>query len=180
MRRWLWTVAGLIFVVGCGPSKESGAGKASSAEQPFKAAMVTDTGGLDDQSFNAASYAGLKRAQDELGTEKPRYLESKEQADYKTNLSSLADGKNDLIFAVGFMMEDALKEVAAAYPTTKFVIIDGSAPTGPDGKPLPNTASLKFREEEGSFLAGFLAGRMSKTGTVGFVGGVDSAMIKKF
>jgi basic membrane protein A len=180
MRRLGLAAVALLLVAGCGPKSEGGAGKTADSGKNFTAAMVTDTGGIDDQSFNAASWEGLKRAQDKLGIPKPKYLESKEQADYKTNLSSLADQKNDLIFAVGFMMEDALKDVAPKYPTTKFAIIDGSSPTGPDGKPLPNTVSLKFREEEGSFLAGYLAARMSKTGTIGFVGGMESPLIKKF
>lgn len=181
-------VQAVIALAGCGPKKDDGgssspgAGKGADSGKGLKVAMVTDTGGIDDQSFNAASWAGLIRAQAEIGIEKPRYLASVEQADYKTNLSSLADQKNDLVFAVGYMMEDALKDVAAdpKYANTKFAIIDGSAPNGPDGKPLPNCVSLKFREEEGSFLAGYLAARMSKSGTVGFIGGKVGALITKF
>lgn len=187
MRRGIGLIGVLAIagLAGCGPKNEGESeggttGRAANSGQSFKAAMVTDMGGIDDQSFNSASWEGLKRAQGEIGIEKPRYLESKEQADYKTNLSSLADQKNDLVFAVGFMMEDALKDIAPKYSNTKFAIIDGSAPAGADGKALPNTVSLKFREEEGSFLAGYLAGRMSKTGTIGFVGGMESALIKKF
>src|SRR5258706_67636 len=152
-----------IFVVllGCGPNKDNadnGAGpnKHAATAEPVKVGQVTDAGGIDDKSFNASAWAGLQKAQKELGIE-PKYLESREQADYKTNLSSLADQKNGLVFAVGYLMEDALKEVAPSYSNTKFAIIDGSAPRD------PNCASIKFREEEGSFLAGYLAGKMTKT-----------------
>jgi basic membrane protein A len=186
----LFAAAVLIALVGCGPQKkEDGAAPSdASAGKPngpskaadIKAAMVTDTGGIGDLSFNAGSWEGLKKAQTDFSLPKPRYLESKELADYKGNLSTLAEQKNDIIFAVGFMMEGALKEVAPKYPDVKFAIIDGSVPTGADGKPLPNCVALKFREEEGCFLAGYLAAKMSKTGAIGFVGGVVSDLITKF
>lgn len=170
----------MACLVGCGPQKEpeavappSGGGQASSARKTLKVAEVTDAGGIDDQSFNASAWEGLKRAAKEFGVEK-KYLESKEISDYKTNLSTLADQGNDLIFAVGILMEDALKEVAPKYPKTRFAIIDGTAPD------LLNCIALKFREEEGSFLAGYVAARMSKTGAIGFVGGMEIDLIKKF
>lgn len=139
----------------------------------LKVALVTDAGGIDDRSFNAAAWEGLKRAQQHFGIE-ARYLESREQSDYKSNLANLADQGNALVVAVGYLMEDALKEVAPRYPNTRFVIIDGSAP------PLPNAMAVKFREEEGTFLAGYLAGAMTKTGAIGFVGGMEGPLIKKF
>ncbi len=139
----------------------------------FKAAMVTDAGGIDDRSFNASAWEGLKRARAELGVT-ARYVESKEQSDYKTNLSALADQGNDVVFAIGYLMEDALKEVAPRYPKTKFVIVDGSAPK------LDNCQSVKFREEEGAFLVGFIGASVSKTGTLGFIGGMEGPLIRKF
>lgn len=176
--RWTITIPILALVWGCGPQREpveNGAGptKTAGSAQPVKVGQVTDAGGIDDRSFNASAWAGLQRAKNELGIE-PKYLESREQSDYKTNLSSLADQKDGLVFAVGYLMEDALKEVAPSYPDTKFAIIDGSAPNS------LNCASIKFREEEGCFLAGFLAGKMTKTGAIGFVGGMEGALIKKF
>lgn len=160
---------------GCSPRKEavSPVDGGSSATKILKAVVVTDAGGIDDQSFNASAWAGLQKAKAEGGIE-ARFIESKEQSDYKINLSTMAEQGYDLVFAVGFLMEDALKEVAPRYPNTKFAIIDGSAPN------LPNCVSLKFREEEGSFLAGYLAGKMTKTGALGFVGGMDVPIIKKF
>jgi basic membrane protein A len=165
----------LLGGVGCSTQKETlstvDGGKA--APKILRAAIVTDAGGIDDQSFNASAWAGLQRAQAEGGIE-AHFIESKEQSDYIINLSTMAEQGYDLVFAVGFLMEDALKAVAPRFPRTKFAIIDGSAPH------LPNCVSLKFREEEGSFLAGYLAGKMTKTGALGFVGGMEVPIIKKF
>lgn len=172
---WLAAIAGLVTLGGCGPKGHAGseAGPPAHAPRALRVAEVTDAGGIDDQSFNAAAWAGLQRAKKDLGVD-ARYLSSKEQSDYKEYLSTLAHDGNELVFAVGYLMEDALKEVAPTYPNTRFAIIDGSAPD------LPNCVSLKFREEEGSFLAGFLAGKMTKTGALGFVGGVEGPLIRKF
>jgi basic membrane protein A len=167
----------LVFgVAGCGDKKTSGGatgdGKAGGTQ--IRAAMVTDTGGIDDLSFNAGAWAGLQRAEKELGIKARKPLESKEQADYKVNLSSLAEHDTDFVVAVGFAMRDTMAEIAKANPNVKFAIIDGKDPG------LTNTVGLQFREEEGSFLAGYLAGRMSKTGAIGFVGGQENTLIKKF
>jgi basic membrane protein A len=139
----------------------------------IKAAVVTDTGGIGDRSFNAMAWAGVKRAGKELGVG-AKFLESKEQADYATNLSHCAAQGFDVVFAVGFLMEDAIAKIAPKYPRTKFVIVDGNAPNA------PIAASLKFREEEGCFLAGALAGMVSKTGKIGFVGGMEAPVISRF
>ena len=163
----------LLTVPACNKPAAPGPTPNAAGGKTLKAAMVTDMGGIDDQSFNAAAWAGLNKAKAEHKIE-GRFLESREQADYVTNLSSLAQQGNDIVFAVGFMMQDALAQVAPANPNTKFAIIDGDAPD------LQNCVALKFREEEGCFLAGYLAGKMTKTGAVGFVGGVESPLITKF
>jgi basic membrane protein A len=139
----------------------------------IKAGLVTDTGGIGDKSFNAAANAGLQRADQELGAE-VKITESRQAADYVGNLSRFAQNGYDVVFAVGFLMQDALKQVAPRFPNVKFAIVDGDAPD------LPNCVSLKFREEEGSFLAGALAGAVTKTNKIGFVGGMEVPLIKKF
>ena len=135
---------------------------------------MTDVGGVGDRSFNALAWEGLQTAQRELGFD-IKYTESKQNADYVTNLSRYAQSGYDLVFAIGYAMEDALKEVAPRFPNVKFAIIDGNAPEG-----AKNAVSYKFREEEGSFLAGALAGGMTKSNIIGFVGGVDVPLIRKF
>ncbi len=153
----------------------SGCAKQAAVQQngKIKAAVVTDVGGIGDMSFNAMAWSGLQRAGKELGID-VKFLESREQSDYAANLTRFAEQGYDLVFAVGFLMEDAVKEVAPKYPKTKFAIIDGNAPY------LPNTLSLKFRENEGSFLAGALAASVSKTHEIGFIGGMEVDLIKKF
>jgi basic membrane protein A len=143
------------------------------AAKPVKAAMVTDVGGIGDESFNASAWRGLQRAQSELGAQ-VRYLESRTAADYVRNLTALARQGYDVVFAVGFLMEDALKQVASRFPKVMFAIIDGMAPK------RPNCLSITFNEQEGSFLAGALASAMTKKNAVGFVGGMNIPLIKKF
>ncbi|HZP80018.1 MAG TPA: BMP family ABC transporter substrate-binding protein [Chthonomonadaceae bacterium] len=151
----------------------AGAPGGKSGGKPIRAALVLDTGGRDDKSFNAAAYEGIERAEKELGVE-AHDLESKDASDYQSNLTRFASEGYDVVFAVGFAMEDALKAVAPQFPNVKFAIVDGNAPDA------PNCAALQFREEQGSFLVGYLAGAMSKTKTIGFVGGLDIPLIHKF
>ena len=147
---------------------------AARGDKAVKAGLVTDVGGVGDRSFNALAWEGLQTAQKELGFE-VKYTESKQNADYVSNLTRYAQSGYDLVFAIGYAMEDALKEVAPRFPNVKFAIIDGNAPDG-----AANTTSYKFREEEGSFLAGALAGAVTKSNVIGFVGGVDVPLIRKF
>lgn len=155
------------------PAASSGGGKPSSSKT-IKAGLVTDVGGVGDRSFNALAWEGLQTAQKELGFD-IKYTESKQNADYVTNLSRFAQNGYDVVFAIGYAMADALKEVAPRFPNVKFAIIDGEAP-----KDAPNAVSYQFREEEGSFLAGALAGAMTKKNVIGFVGGADVPLIHKF
>jgi len=135
--------------------------------------MVTDVGGIGDESFNASAWRGLERARDQLGAE-VRYLESRTAADYVRNLTALARQGFNVVFAIGFLMEDSLAKVAPRFPKVYFGIVDGRAPN------LPNCVSLIFNEQEGSYLVGALAGAFTKTNVVGFVGGMNVPLIKKF
>lgn len=173
--RWiLLAIGGLVLLSACAkkPSATTQTPTPTGAKK-LRAAMVTDIAGIGDRSFNESAWRGLKRAEKELGAE-VRYLESVKLPDYEQNLRLLAQQKYDVVIAVGFAMEDALEKVAPQFPNTIFAIVDGNAPN------LPNCVSLKFREHEGSFLVGALAGAMTKTGIVGFVGGMEIPLIKKF
>ncbi|MCL4516219.1 MAG: BMP family ABC transporter substrate-binding protein [Firmicutes bacterium] len=145
---------------------------AAKAAKDMKIAVVTDVGGLGDQSFNDAAYRGLKQVEKELGA-KITVVESKKMDDYETNLRSLADQKYDMIWAIGFLMTDAVKNVAPQYPNTKFGIIDSVVDA-------PNVLSVTFKEEEGSFLQGVIAGMVTKTNKIGFIGGMEFPLIIKF
>jgi len=152
---------------------DQGGGNGGGNVQP---ALVLDIGGLGDQSFNDSAYAGLQRAQEELGVQGD-YLESNAPTDYINNLTQLADNGSTPIFAVGFLLTDAVNEVAAQYPDTNFAIIDSVA----EGD---NVASLVFREQEAGYLAGVVAGAMTQEDTdyttsdeniVGFLGGQEES-----
>lgn len=137
-----------------------------------KAVMVTDVGGLGDQSFNDAAWRGLGRAKDELGVE-ISVVESGMMTDYEPNLSNLAESGADLIWAVGFLMTDAVENIAPMYPDIKFGLIDAVVEE-------PNVASFTFKDNEASYLAGVFAALWSETGIVGFIGGMDVPVIERF
>jgi basic membrane protein A len=143
------------------------------AAAKFRAAMVTDIGGLGDKSFNDAAYDGMKKLAKNLGAG-IKVIESKKMEDYTPNLKSLADQKYDIIWAIGFLMKGSLEEVAKMYPNQKFGIIDD------DTISLPNVVCVTFKEEEGSFLIGVIAGTDTKKNKVGFVGGMEFPLIQKF
>lgn len=140
----------------------------------IKVGMVTDIGGIHDQSFNQTSWEGLQRAEKELGV-KITYVESKSDADYATNIESLVDDECDLIICVGFMLADATKAAAQAYPDQKFAIIDDSSCAD-----LPNVACLMFEQAQASYLVGLVAGMMTKTDNVGFVIGMATGPMNEF
>ncbi|MBT8328865.1 MAG: BMP family ABC transporter substrate-binding protein [Desulfofustis sp.] len=141
----------------------------------MKIAMVTDVGGVNDQSFNQSAWEGLKRAEKDFGI-KVAYKESKQDADYAPNMETLTDAGYDLIWGIGFLMGDAIKETAEINPDQKYAIIDFSY-----GDETPqNVACAVFQEEEPSFLVGYIAGKMTKSNMVGFVGGIKFPLIEKF
>jgi basic membrane protein A and related proteins len=175
-----------LLAVGCaggqtGGSQGGGGGGGGGGETEVRPALVLDVGGLGDQSFNDSAYAGLQRAKNELNMD-TEYLESSAPTDYVDNLTQLADSGYNPVFAVGFLMTDAVNEVAPQYPETKFAIVDSVVEP-------KNAASLVFREQEGSYLAGVVAGLMTQEKTeytnpdnkvVGFLGGQESDLIGKF
>jgi basic membrane protein A and related proteins len=157
-----------------------GAGSAAPAEK-IRVGLVTDIGGLHDRGFNQLSYAGLKRAQKQLGVG-GRVLLSKQNSDYVPNLSGLARQGYDLVIAVGFLMTDAVDAVAPKFPKTKFAIIDVDQTTL---KHRPkNVRGLLFREQEGGYLIGYLAGLVTKDQggpqVVGVVGGIKIPPVDRF
>ena len=139
--------------------------------------LVFDVGGRGDKSFNDAAYAGLDRAKSELDVTVST-IEMGEGNDREAALRQLAAGGAQLVFGVGFLFSDDIKALAKEFPATKFACVDY---TVTPGDPLPpNLTALKFREEEGSFLVGALAALVSKSNKLGFVGGMEIPLIKKF
>jgi basic membrane protein A len=158
----------------------AGIGSAAPAKT-IKVGLVTDIGGLHDRGFNQLSYAGLKRAEAKLGID-GRALLSKQSAEYVPNLSTLAKQHYDLVIAVGFLMTDAVDAVAPRFPDTKFAIIDVDQ-TQLKHKPK-NVRGLLFREQEGGYLIGYLAGLVTKhqggKQVVGVVGGIKIPPVDRF
>jgi basic membrane protein A len=197
----------LVALVGC--KKTDDAPAQSSGEKSFLVGLVTDVGGRGDQSFNDSALRGLEiwAAQrrfnngnyeaippHELATSvpvdlkemvaklpvKPLVLQSKAQEDYQPNLQLLVDKGCDLTIGIGFMLENAVEAAAKENPRSRFLLIDSPIlDANGNVESLPNVRTVVFREEEGSFLVGALAGLLAKD-KVGFVGGMEIPLIKKF
>jgi len=146
-----------------------------SAAAKFKVAMVTDVGGVNDQSFNQSAWEGLQRTQKDFGIN-VAYKESKQDADYAPNMETLTDAEYNLIWGIGFLMGDAIKETAQINPDQKYAIIDFSY----GDKTPKNVTGVVFQEEQPSFLVGYIAGKLTKANKVGFVGGIKFPLIEKF
>jgi basic membrane protein A len=138
----------------------------------LRLAMVTDVGGLGDQSFNDGAYRGLTDAKRELHAD-IAVLQSRSAADYQPNLTVLANKEYDEVFGIGFLMARDVDEVATRFPARNFAIIDAVVAQ-------PNVASITFREQEGSYLAGVAAAMATKTKTIAFIGGIDIPLLRKF
>jgi len=136
--------------------------------------IVFDIGGKDDKSFNAAAWEGVKRARATMPDQiLLRDVEPGDPTSIEPSMRAFAERGYDLIIGVGFAQAPIMERVARDYPNLKFAIIDGVIDA-------PNVASLNFKEHEGSFLVGLIAARVTKTGKLGFVGGMDIPLIHKF
>ncbi len=160
--------------------------------QALKIGLVTDTGGVNDKSFNQSAWAGVQKAAAEFGYE-AKYIESKQQTDYEKNIDQFATEGYNVIVTVGFLMGDATAAKAKQYPNIKFAIIDNAYFPTKDSAACPDTAkdcyvdggltnvtSLMFQEDEVGFLAGVLAAGMSTTGTICSVSGMEIPPVVRF
>ncbi len=166
-------------LAGCGSktSQQTATPTPAGGAKPMQVGLVFDVGGRGDKSFNDAADRGLQRAKQELGVDYS-VVETAEGSDREAGLRQLAAGDAALIFGVGFLFTDDIRKLAEEFPNKKFACVDYTVNPG-DSLP-PNLTALKFKEEEGSFLVGALAALTSKTGKVGFVGGMQIPLIKKF
>lgn len=159
----------VLGIVGC--SKDGG-------NSDLKVSMVTDVGGVNDESFNQSAWEGLQKAGKELGV-KVSYQESHQDADFQPNIEAAADAGNNLIIGIGYKLSDAIKEAAEKNSEIKYAIVDFSYDDTPGGTP-DNVVGIVFRQEQPSFLVGYIAGKMTKTNKVGFVGGMEGDVIWAF
>ncbi len=163
----------IILLASCEPSAEANADKSK-----IKVGIVFDIGGKNDRSFNAAAWEGVQRAEKDFDIVL-RDVEPGNPTSIEPAMRAFAERNFDLVIGIGFAQGPIMERVARDYPNIKFAIVDGVI-LDKDGKPLPNVASLVFREHEGSYLVGMIAAAKSKTGVLGFVGGMDIPLIHKF
>ncbi len=164
---------GLFLISSCGSRIEA------QKQCQIKVGIVFDIGGKNDRSFNAAAWDGVRRAEKEL----PICLYDVEPGNptsIEPAMRAFAEKDFDLIVGVGFAQGPIMQKVAEDYPNIKFAIIDGVIMEADGKTPKKNVASLVFREHEGSFLVGMIAASKSKSGVLGFVGGMDIPLIHRF
>ena len=184
MKHSAWATAALVVsasvvIAACGSSTSSapsasgttsspaaGAGGSAAAAGKTLGCMVTDTGGIDDRSFNASAWAGMQAAQKASSNVSVKYLQSTTQADYVPNINTFIGQKCGIIVTVGFLMGDATQAAAKAHPSQKFAIVDFSYTP-----PLKNVNALLFDTAQDGFQGGYLAAGMTKTGKVATFGG---------
>jgi basic membrane protein A len=171
-----------IVLSACQPAP---AATTAPTEAPKKIAVVLDTGGENDKSFNEYTLKGAREAADKLGYELS-YVVSQSSSDYEKNIETFATEGANMIVTVGFLMGDATAAMAKKYPDIEFAIIDFAYFPANAGDPDPYTADLKnvtslmFAEDEVGYLAGVLAGCMTQTGTIATVSGMEIPPVVKF
>ncbi|MFS9438230.1 BMP family lipoprotein [Streptococcus sobrinus] len=163
-------VVAILSLGACSRSSQSSSSK-------VKAAIVTDTGGVDDKSFNQSAWEGMKAWGKENKLKEKTdytYFQSKSESDYATNLDAAQNKGFNLVFGIGYNLHDAISDAAKANTKTNYVLIDSEV----IGQ--KNVASVLFADNEGAYLAGIAAAMQTKTNHVGFVGGVKSDTITRF
>lgn len=144
----------------------------SAQAAPLKVGLVLDKGGRDDKSFNAAAFLGSQEAEKKLGVQ-VKVVEVSDDTAIEPSLRTFAKKGFDLIIAIGFVMGSSIEKVAKDFPQVQFAVVDSTVD-------LPNVQSINFEEQEGSYLVGAIAALTSKTKTVGFIGGMDIPLIRRF
>ena len=162
-------------LVGCGNSSSSG-------ESMLKVGMVTDTGTIDDKSFNQGTWEGIEKAANEFGVDKTFIQPSGEtEADYLTEIQNLYDSGYKFIVTPGYKFETAIYKAQETYKDAKFILLDGEPNDGKDNRLVANnTVAVYFAEEQSGFIAGVAAAVELKTGDFGFIGGMEIPAVARF
>lgn len=180
----IWLLALLLLAAACArpaPASEEPAPAAGAAAEPaestsdLRIGLVTDIGNINDGTFNQRAHEGAQQAANEFGLEY-RYIETQSQADYEQNIQTLIDEGFNVIVTVGFLISNATFEAAQDNPHITFIGVDQSFI---GERALPNLKGMQFREDQGCFLVGAMAGMMTETDSIGFVGAVDISPVKK-
>ena len=159
------------MLVGCGTKSTE---ENSTASSDIKIGMVADMGGINDESFNQSAWEGLQKAEKDFGIE-VKVIESKQASEYLQNMESLLDEDVDMVIGVGYAMKEDIQKQAENYPDKQFVLIDETYDTIPE-----NVTPILFRENEAAYLTGLIAGKMTKTNNVGFIGGIQTPVVSRF
>ena len=177
--RKLFIASVLLITLSISACKKSQEVSQSPADKSnFKVGLVFDVGGRGDKSFNDAAYKGLEKAKKDFGIEF-EVIDPGDGADRESALRKLASNPEiGIIFGVGFIFTEDITKIANDFPKKKFGCVDYSI--NPETRIPDNLTALVFKEEEGSFLVGALAALASKTNTIGFIGGMESSLIRKF
>ena len=165
-------------LVGCGSDNNS----STSKEGKMKIGMVTDTGTIDDKSFNQGTWEGIQKAEEEFGIEKTFMQPSGEtEANYLTEIQNLYDSGYKFILTPGYKFETAIYKAQDQYKDTKFVLIDGEPNDGNGNYSIAdNTVAIYFAEEQSGFIAGVASAVQLQSGDFGFMGGMEIPSVKKF
>ncbi|MBG9734923.1 BMP family protein [Paenibacillus alvei] len=164
-----------MVLTACGGKNESknGAGAAGeSGDKKLKIGMVTDLGSVNDKSFNQNAWEGLQKLKADFGYD-VKYAEPKQDSDVIPSLNQFVKGGYDLTWATAYTLDSAITQIAKENPEAKLGIIDSSIV-------VPNVAAVSFKEQEGAYLVGVIAGLMTKSNKIGFVGGMEIPPIQRF
>jgi basic membrane protein A len=178
MKKLLLLVSAFVLALGLSACDGTVEDDTNDFVETFQIGLITDTGGIDDKSFNQGTWEGVLRLAEQLGLPEDnyRYIQSDTDADYLPNINTFTDEELDLIVMPGFLFEEALTAAAAQNPDQNYMLIDSVVDA-------PNVASAIFAEEQGSFLVGVAAALKAQEAgedTVGFIGGMDFGLIQKF
>ena len=157
------------MLTGCSSTSEN-----EGAASDISVGIVLGEGSVNDQSFNQATWEGLKQAEEEFGIE-VKYLESRQESEYIPNIETLIDEDMDLIIGVGYQLKEAIQTSAENYPERKFAILDETYENIPS-----NVIPVVFNEQESAYLVGAIAAKMTKTNKVGFIGGLPAPSVLRY
>ena len=163
-------MVGSIGLVGCSKSSNDSV----ESKDKMSITLVLDKGGVNDTSFNQSAWEGALEAQKKYDVE-IKYLESQQESDYTANIETAVEQGADLVIGVGYNLANAIEKAAGFYPEQNFAIIDGSYENTP-----ANVRSILFNEEEAGYAVGLLAGKLTETDKIGFVGGFDIPSVTSF
>ena len=171
-------LAASLGLVACGTGEDNNSSNGNNDVSKVKVGMMTDAGTIDDKSFNQGTWEGIERYQKENGTIEAQYIKpvGTSTQDYLEAGNNLLVAGNEMIVAPGYKFEEAVGQLQAENPETKFVIIDGE----PTGGVADNSVAIYFAEQEAGFLAGIAAALETKTNKVGFIGGMVIPSVQKF